>query len=109
MSVGPLSVFGSVAASPLAQRASDSDRVHQDTAREQAETSNDLQAEKAAGIDETDGQEHSPNERDADGRRPWEIAAREKKLAVADDATPHPIRQSRDITGTTGTQLDLTG
>jgi hypothetical protein len=108
MSVGPLGVFGSVAASPMAQRASDSDRVQQDAARQQSETRNDLQAEKAAGIDETDGQEHSPNERDADGRRPWEIAAREKR-AAADEPAPPPIRQSRDITGTTGTQLDLTG
>jgi hypothetical protein len=92
----------------MAQRASDSDRVQQDTARQQSETRNDLQAEKAAGIDETDGQEHGPNERDADGRRPWEIAAREKKQAP-DEPAPPPIRQSRDITGTTGTQLDLTG
>jgi hypothetical protein len=109
MSVGPLGVFGSVAASPLAQRASDADRVQQDSTRQQAETKNDLKAERAAGIDETDGQEHSPNERDADGRRAWEIAARDKKPAAADDTTAPPNRQSRDITGTTGTQLDLTG
>jgi hypothetical protein len=92
----------------MAQRANDTDRVQHDTARQQAETTNDLHAEKAAGIDETDGQEHSPNDRDADGRRPWEIAAREKKQAQ-DELAPPPIRQSRDITGTTGTQLDLTG
>ncbi len=109
MSVGPLGVFGSVAASPLAQRASDADRVQHDTAREQAESKNDLKAERAAGIDETDGQEHSPNERDADGRRPWEIAARDKKPVATDEAASPPNRQSRDITGTTGTQLDLTG
>ncbi len=109
MSVGPLGVFGSVAASPQAQCASDADRAQQDTTRQQAETTNDLKAERAAGIDETDGQEHSPNERDADGRRPWEIAGRDKKPAAADEATPPPNRQSRDITGTTGKQLDLTG
>jgi len=110
MSVGPLGFFGSIAASPAAQRTSDADRVAQDSARQHGEIKNDAQAEKAAGIGETDGDEHSTNERDADGRRPWEIGARNKteEQDAGSDATA-ALRQSKDASGTSGTQLDLTG
>jgi hypothetical protein len=110
MSVGSLGIFGSIAATPAAQRGADAERVQQDTVRQQGESKSDLQAEKAAGIGETDGDEHDTNERDADGRRPWETAARDKK-ANADEkieSTPQ-VRQSKDATGDTGGQLDLTG
>ena len=78
--------------------------------RQQGDVKNEVQAEKAAGIGETDGDEHGANERDADGRRLWEIAPRDKKKA--DSAEPPAAltnRQSKDVTGTTGVELDLTG
>ena len=109
MSVGSLGFFGSIAATPAVQRGADAERVQQDTVRQQGEAKSDLQAEKAAGIGETDGDEHDANERDADGRRPWEIAARAKKVDAEQNAEAPPVRQSKDTTGTTGGQLDLTG
>jgi hypothetical protein len=109
MSVGSLGFFGSIAATPAAQRGADTDRAQQDTVRQQGEAKSDLQAEKAAGIGETDGDEHDTNERDADGRRPWEIGARSKKDDAAQNAEAPPPRQSKDATGETGGQLDLTG
>jgi hypothetical protein len=110
MSVGPLGFFGSIATSPATQRTSDSDRVAQDASRKQGEIKNEAQAEKAARIGETDGDEHSTNERDADGRRPWEIGSRSKaqEETSQSDQLP-PLRQSKDVSGTSGTQLDLTG
>jgi hypothetical protein len=110
MSVGPLGIFGSVAATPAAQRAADNERIEQEAARQQGEIKNDAAAEKAAGIGETDGDEHGTNERDADGRRLWEIGPRDKKKAnSAEPPAPTAIRQSKDVSGTTGGQLDLTG
>jgi hypothetical protein len=109
MSVGSLGFFGSIAATPAAQRAADTDRVEQDTVRQQGETKSDLQAEKAAGIGETDGDEHDTNERDADGKRPWEIPAHGKKADGDQHSQALPQRQSKDVTGATGSQLDLTG
>jgi hypothetical protein len=109
MSVGSLGFFGSIAATPAAQRGADGERVQSDTVRQQGETKSDLQAEQAAGIGETDGNEHGANERDADGRRPLEIAASSKKADAQQNAEPPPPRQSKDATGATGGQLDLTG
>jgi hypothetical protein len=110
MSVGPLGFFGSIAAAPTVQRGADTERVQNDNSRQQGEVKNDRLAESAAGIGQTDGDEHAANERDADGRRPWEIGADGRKSETADSATdPPPTRQSKDITGTTGGQLDLTG
>ena len=109
MSVGSLGFVGSIAATPAAQRGVDAERVQHDTVRQQGEAKSDLQAEKAAGIGETDGDEHDANERDADGRRPWEIAARAKKADADQNPEAPPLRQSKDATGETGGQLDLTG
>jgi hypothetical protein len=110
MSVGSLGFFGSIAAAPTVQRGADSERVQQDTARQRGEVKSNLLAESAAGIGEADGNEHGTNERDADGRRPWEVApGAANKDAAAAAAEQPPLRQSKDVTGTTGGQLDLTG
>jgi hypothetical protein len=105
-----LGIFGSIATAPAAQRGADAERAQHETTRQQGEVKNDAQAAKAAGIGETDGDEHGANERDADGRRPWEIGPRDKKKDTAADPTAAPApRQSKDVTGATGGQLDLTG
>ena len=110
MTVGPLGFFGSIAATPAAQRGADNERVQQETVRQHGEAKSDRLAESAAGIGETDGDEHGTNERDADGRRPWEIAPNGKKPDSSAAPTDElPLRQSKDVTGTTGVQLDLTG
>ena len=110
MTVGPLGFFGSIAATPAAQRGADTERVQQDGARQQGGIKSEQLAEAAAGIGQTDGDEHGANERDADGRRPWEISAEVTKPDSDISATDAPpLRQSKDLTGATGGQLDLTG
>jgi hypothetical protein len=109
MSVGPLGFFSSIAATPMAQRGADVERAQQETIRQQGEVKNEAQAEKAAGIGETDGDEHGANERDADGRRPWEIAPNANQKPATAEPSASTTKQSKDITGTTGGQLDLTG
>ena len=111
MSVGPLGFFGSVAATPLPQsQGSDADRAAQETAGQTGQTANAAKAENAAGIGETDGQEHGPAERDADGRRIWEKSPGKKRPAAPPPEAPASASiQSKDATGDSGTQLDLTG
>ncbi len=110
MSVGPLSFAGSAAATPLAQsKGSDVDRAEQETSAQERQFQHELKAEQAAGIGQTDGEEHETEDRDADGRRLWELPPKKAKaasdVAMAEDSTQH----SRDVTGDCGNQLDLTG
>jgi len=108
MSIGPLSsLAGSVAGSPLAQsKGSDVDKAHQAAGVQQRQAQSDQKAESAAGIGETDGQEHQAAERDADGRRLWEATPHRKEAA---EPVSEDDRRSKDATGQSGTQLDLTG
>jgi hypothetical protein len=111
MSIGSLGILGGAAGTPLAQtKGSDVDRAEQDTNDQKRQVTNELKAESAAGIAETDGQEHGTNERDADGRRPWEFPAKKHKASDgASDPTQTPTPQSKDPSGDSGGQLDLTG
>jgi hypothetical protein len=105
-----LGFFGSIASTPAAQRGADGERTVQEASRQQGEVKNESLAEKAAGIGETDGDEHSAGERDADGRRPWEIPSKGQAHDDSHAAPPAPaVRQSKDLTGDAGGQLDLTG
>src|SRR5262245_37753410 len=111
MSVGPLSsIAGSVAGTQLAQQGAESDRARAASSSQQRQTQSAQLAEAAAGIGKTDGDQHETNERDADGRRPWEIEAEIRAAAAAKEAAAaEPPRQSRDATGQCGSTLDLTG
>jgi len=109
MSIGSLGgVAGSAAGSPLAQtKGSEIERTEQDAAAQQRRAESAQKAEAAAGIGQTDGEDHEPAERDADGRRPWEAPARKKKTDE-ETAIPGPPR-AKDSTGQSGALLDLTG
>jgi len=117
MSVGPLAAPTAAAAGvPLAQsKGTEVVRAGQDAGAQQRQVYTDLKADAAAGIGETDGQDHETAERDADGRRPWERPTpRNADEASADEASGDgsPSEQagrSKDATGAAGTQLDLTG
>ena len=112
MSVGPLGgIAGSVAGSPLAQtKGAEPERVQQETVAQQRRIDSDQKADAAAGIGETDGEDHETAERDADGRRLWEPPAEAKNTQqAADQASPPPQRQSKDTTGQSGNLLDLSG
>ena len=107
MSVGPLGgIAGSAAGSPLAQtKGSDVERAAQDAGNQQRQVQNQQKADSAAGIGETDGEDHETAERDADGRLPWRQSAAAKQAEQSGDEQP----PSKDALGQRGTQLDLTG
>ena len=112
MSVGPMGgIAGSVAGSPLAQtQGAEPERARQDSAAQQRRIESDQKAEAAAGIGETDGEDHETAERDADGRRPWEIPPEAENAETADEhAGPGKAPRSKDATGHSGNLLDLSG
>ena len=112
MTMAPLGgITSSAAGAPLSQTSgSETERTQKEAIAHQRQVDADQQAEKAAGIGQTE-QDQESSERDADGRRLWEAPAGAGKNkdnnegALADAAT----RQSKDATGQSGTQLDLTG
>ncbi len=110
MSVGPLGgIAGSVAGSPLAQtKGSESERAQQDSVAQQRSVDSDRKAEAAAGIGETDGDDHETAERDADGRRLWEAQADEEST-ISGGSTQPEERRSKDASGQSGNMLDLSG
>lgn len=103
-------MVGSAAGAPLSQTAgSETERTARDGAAQQRQVNADQKAELAAGIGQTEADEQS-SERDADGRRPWEAAAKKGTAADQEIAPPGAAaRQSKDATGQCGNQLDLTG
>jgi hypothetical protein len=65
----------------------------------------DNQATDAAGIGRTDGEGHEAHERDADGRLPWQMTARQAPDQTDDQAdAPPPVK---DPSGESGNSLDL--
>ena len=94
MSVGPMGMVGSAAGAPLAQsQGSDVNRVQQDTASQARQTQMSEKAEQASGVGQTE-QDEEATDRDADGRRPWEIGPTRPDPAsaegepTADDCVP---------------------
>jgi hypothetical protein len=110
MSVGPMgAVPGSVAGSPLAQTSgSETERARQDAGAHQRRVRSDQKAESAAGIGETDGEDHEAADRDADGRRPWEAPPDSQSAPSADQDAASSSRP-QDPSGESGNLLDLTG
>src|SRR5258707_9603079 len=91
MSVGSLSFVSVAAGTPLAQaKGSDSDRVEQETSAAQNKFHSELKAEEAAGIGQTDGEDHETEDRDADGRRLWEVAPKPPEDAAANEPSGDP-------------------
>lgn len=110
MSVGPLGgIVGSAAGAPISQTAgSETERTQRDSSAQQRELNTNERAERAAGIGTTE-QDQETNERDADGRRPWEETTARQREVAADETEVLPPRQSKDASGQCGHQLDLTG
>ncbi len=111
MSVGPLSgLASSAAATPLAQRhGSDVERAGQDAGSQQRKIQNDQKAEDAAGIGQTDGEDHETEDRDADGRRLWEESPHPPEDENGDTTTDAPPTRVKDPHGESGNLLDLSG
>jgi hypothetical protein len=110
MTMAPLGgIVTSAAGSPLSQTAgSETERVGRDSTHQQRQADSSQQAERSAGIGETDEDQQS-SERDADGRRLWEAPMKPQKKATEEEAAATVARQSKDASGQSGTQLDLTG
>ena len=115
MSIGPLGgLIGSVAGSPLAQtKGSELERAQRDMAAQDRQVRGESKAEAAAGIGETDGQDHETGERDADGRRLWERPAAPNDAETPPDDASSPAAAApprvKDPSGQSGSQLDLSG
>jgi hypothetical protein len=110
MSLLPLGgIVSSAAGAPLSQTAgSEAERTQRDSGVQQRQVDANDRAEQAAGIGTTE-EDQETSERDADGRRLWEAPADKKtdpKTSVAAAAEP---RQSKDASGLSGNNLDLTG
>jgi hypothetical protein len=103
--------IGSLATGQLQQmRGADADRAAHEAASHVRAEQASQQAENAAGIGEME-QEGAASDRDADGRRPWEKQRRGARPAdAASEPEPTPaVICSRDASGESGTQLDVSG
>lgn len=111
MSVGSLSgLAASVAGTALAQsKGSDVERAQTEANSFERHVESEKKAENAAGIGETDGEDHETAERDADGRRIWEDTRRKKGEQSAEPSPPLEAPRSKDVSGQCGTLLDLNG
>ena len=107
MSIGSLGMIGSLAATPLPQKAADADKIQRDAIDQSRVAQAETAAEAAAGIGETE-EDSQAAERDADGRRLWE-APPNKQADDAAPATDSSPQLSKDPTGEAGGELDLVG
>ncbi len=107
MSIGPLNPLAAGAAgTPFAQSAgSETDRAKTDGAKQDRQTQMEREAEAAAGVGETDGEDHETAERDADGRRIWEDTTQSPK----DESEETEMPRGKDASGQAGNLLDLCG
>jgi hypothetical protein len=102
-------VLTSAAGAPLSQTAgSETERTQKDALAVGRQVDAEQTAERAAGIGQTDEDQES-SERDADGRRPWESPTKRGTLKPDESPADAVARQSKDATGQSGNQLDLTG
>lgn len=109
MSIGSLGIVGGLAASPLSQRAAETDRAERDTADKARQLKGEVKAEQAAGIGQTE-EDSRASDRDADGRRPWEFpAGLQSELSGETPVDSAADSRAKDPTGETGGQLDLVG
>jgi len=108
MSIGPLEHAGTTAGTPLAlSKGSELQRAAHDSAHHARQVEAGRKAQDAAGIGATHGDENETSDRDADGRRLWDISLGAAPRGI--DAEVPGGRGAKDPTGQSGTQLDLAG
>src|SRR4051812_38045057 len=110
MNIAQLGMASMAAATPLAQsRGSETDRIRQETVVHERAVESAAEAESAEGIGTTN-EEQATSDRDADGRRPWEIDPRQKRSSDQHSGdSREPLHRAKDPTGQSGSQLDLSG
>lgn len=110
MSMVPLGgMLSSAAGTALSQTAgSETERAQKESLVQHRQIDASQHAEKSAGIGQTE-QDQASSDRDADGRRLWEDPAEAKKVPKSGTDAEAEARLSKDPSGQSGTQLDLTG
>src|SRR4051812_24182462 len=109
MNIGQIGIASSAAAMPLAQaRSSEVDRTSLESSIRDREVRVDAEAEAAEGIGTTH-EEQSAGDRDADGRRAWEIDNTQEPKKPNDSDNTANSHSSKDPTGQAGSQFDLSG
>ena len=111
MDVGPVPSLASAAGAPLAQTAGpEADRAQGEAAVNQRGQHYDLKADRAAGIGQTDGDQHTAEERYGDGRQPWKMPPTgQTPPAADDDQSTRKAPAPRDPSGASGRLIDLSG
>jgi hypothetical protein len=104
MSINSLGIVSSLAATPLAQKGPQADQVQRQAVDHARQAESQSRAEVAAGIGQTE-EESEASERDADGRRPWEIPPLRKADEPMPDAPPAAIDQGSERGGL----IDISG
>jgi len=108
MSMAPIGgIVGSAAGAPLSQtQGASAERARQEATATERTAEADRRAEGAAGIGRMEGDQQT-NDRDADGRRAWEVAEEQRRQQ---DAAEEERAQRRppSLDGSGGA-LDLTG
>jgi hypothetical protein len=108
MNIPQLAIAGSAVTTFTQSRASEVDRVSQDASAAQREQDSVDVAEAAEGVGVTN-EEQGASDRDADGRRPWEMPHRATKASTEDTDRSEAVAGAKDPTGNAGSQLDLHG
>jgi len=106
MSIASLGIVGGLATTSLAQRTAETDRLQSDASDQTRGFDAAEKAEQAAGIGHTEGDSEA-TDRDADGRRVWEVESRSKQPAPTSE--PAAPALSKDPTGQRGQALDISG
>lgn len=110
MSIGSLGIVGSLAATPLAQKGPEAEKVQRETVDHSRQTQSQSLAESASGIGQTE-EESQASERDADGRRPWEQRERKTPAEIEEPASQDAAvpAAAKDPSGNCGKLLDIQG
>jgi hypothetical protein len=108
MNIGSLGIVGGMAATPLSQRTAETDRAERETIEQVRATQADDKAEQAGGIGQTE-EDGEVTDRDADGRRPWELAEARREGPLSEAETAAAAIRAKDPRGEAGSQLDLLG
>jgi hypothetical protein len=100
---------GSIAGGLPQSHNATTERTGKQASDQARQASSEEKAESASGVGETE-QDEQASDRDADGRRLWEGAGDEQPATDHDGSSRVPDdRQSKDPTGTSGGNLDLSG
>ncbi len=110
MTIGSLGIVGGLAGTPLSQRTAEVERAEREAADQAGTAKSNERAEQAAGIGQT-AEDSEAQERDADGRRPWEQPTNPRTTndqGTVIEPASSPTR-AKDPTGDRGGELDLMG